>query len=56
MTKEARYTELVKFLIDQGADVNLKDENGMTPLQLAEKYGTDLPQEIKEMLKRAGAK
>ena len=56
LMKEAKYTELVKFLIDQGADVNLKDENGMTPLQLAEKYGTDLPQEIKEMLKRAGAK
>jgi len=31
--------EIVRMLIDAGADVNLKDNNGDTPLHVAAKYG-----------------
>lgn len=33
---EGGHEEVVKFLLDQGADLNLKDVMGRTPLVLAE--------------------
>jgi ankyrin repeat protein len=49
----ARYVELVRFLIDRGADVNARDDSGDTPLRLAARQ--DAP-ELVEALKRAGAR
>ena len=34
--------ELVKYLVEQGADVNAKDDNGNTVLSEARKYGNEL--------------
>ena len=42
----------VKSLLDQGADVNLKDNSGYTALMMAVKMGHP---DIAEMLKNAGA-
>ena len=36
---EKRHLELVKELIEEGADVNLADEHGDTPLHYASKDG-----------------
>ncbi len=47
------YTESVRTLIEAGADVNIPDFDGTTPLNRA-KMGKHL--EIIELLKRAGAK
>lgn len=43
----------LKALVDAGADVNIADGNGMTPLQLAQRHGFD---EMVSILKAAGAK
>lgn len=40
-------------LIEAGADVNIRDGNGVTPLQLAQRHGFD---EMVKILKAAGAK
>ncbi|RNB69616.1 ankyrin repeat domain-containing protein [Brevibacillus panacihumi] len=47
------HQEIVKLLIDHGADVNLADHDGVTPLQHAKKRGY---QEMIELLTNAGAK
>lgn len=47
------YLELIRFLIEKGADVNHKNRAGMTPLKLAmERQQT----EVVALLKKAGAK
>lgn len=43
----------LKALIDAGADVNIADGNGVSPLRLAERHGYD---EMVRLLKAAGAK
>ncbi len=43
----------VKELLEKGADVNAKDQNGTTALTIATGYGYT---EIIELLKKAGAK
>jgi ankyrin repeat protein len=43
-------TELVAWLLAEGAEVNAEDEKGLTPLQLAE---TDA---MKDLLRKHGAK
>lgn len=53
MASQEGYTEIVKILIDNEADVNIKTEDGWTALMMASKYGhTD----IVKLLKKAGAK
>jgi ankyrin repeat protein len=47
-----RHTEVVRLLGEAGADVNLADGQGMTPLQHAEKDGYA---EIARILRDAGA-
>lgn len=50
---------MVKLLLAQGADVNLKDENGFTALSGSEIVGgSNEPQylEIRRLLKKTGAK
>jgi ankyrin repeat protein len=34
-----RHTEVVRLLVDSGADVNLSDKDGVTPLAHARKKG-----------------
>ncbi|TCM96847.1 hypothetical protein EV294_10458 [Paenibacillus sp. BK033] len=48
-----RQVETVKLLIEHGADVNLADNDGVTPLQHARKRGF---KEIEQLLVNAGAK
>lgn len=43
----------LKALVDAGADVNIPDGNGVSPLQLAQRHGFD---EMVAILKAAGAK
>ena len=45
--------EVVKYLIDSGANVNIKNNECKTALDLAEENGYE---EIAEILKNAGAK
>ncbi|MDQ0202004.1 ankyrin repeat protein [Neobacillus ginsengisoli] len=45
--------ETIKLLIEHGADVNIPDLEGVTPLQHAKDRGFE---EIKEILLLAGAK
>ena len=45
------YVEIVRFLLDAGADVNKMDKHGMTPLHEALKSGHD---EVAEVLKSHG--
>jgi ankyrin repeat protein len=52
----AKAIELVNFLIGQGADPNLGDERGRTVMQHVEASGWIVPEEIKEILKKAGSK
>ncbi|WP_268626825.1 ankyrin repeat domain-containing protein [Paenibacillus alvei] len=47
------HQEIVKLLIEHGADVNLADSNGVTPLQHAKKHGY---QEMVDVLTTAGGK
>jgi len=47
------YTDIVKLLIENGADVNVKDKDGMTALMYASEEGYT---EIVSLLKNAGAK
>jgi uncharacterized protein len=49
----ARYQEVVRLLIDGGADVNLADGSGVTPLAHAQQKGQA---EIVAMLVEAGAR
>jgi ankyrin repeat protein len=44
---------IVKVLIDSGADVNIKDQFGETPLKQAEFFGRD---EVAAMIRKAAAK
>jgi ankyrin repeat protein len=46
------YQEIVQLLVDHGADVNITDKDGVTPLEHAEKRGF---KEIERILKEAGA-
>lgn len=48
-----RHVAIVKLLVDAGADVNLADGDGVTPLQNARKHGFD---EIEKVLIAAGAR
>ena len=46
-----RHTEVVRLLVDAGADVNLADSAGVTPLAHARQRGFE---KIVEILERAG--
>ncbi|WP_025784622.1 ankyrin repeat domain-containing protein [Sporosarcina sp. D27] len=46
------YQQIVQLLVDHGADVNISDRDGVTPLEHAEKRGF---REIERILKEAGA-
>ena len=49
---DAAHTEVVRLLVEAGADVNLADGQGVTPLAHAEQSGYD---EMVEILRAAGA-
>lgn len=49
---DQRHTEVVRLLVEAGADVNLADGNGVTPLQHAREPGCE---EIFDILQNAGA-
>ena len=44
------HLKIVKFLIENGADINIKNNDGKTALDLAK------TEEIKKVLRKAGAK
>ena len=44
--------QVKKLLLNRGADINLPDYRGLTPLKLAKRYGQD---EIEEALAARGA-
>lgn len=48
-----RYQETIKLLIEHGADVNIADAKGVTPLQHAQSRGF---QKVSQILIAAGAK
>ena len=48
----AAHQQIVSQLVDAGADLNLPDSNGVSPLQQAQKRGQS---EIALMLRNAGA-
>ena len=50
---DRRHTEVVRLLVAAGADVNLPDGQGLTPLAHARRQGFD---EIAAILERAGAR
>jgi ankyrin repeat protein len=45
--------DVIRYLIENGADVNAKNDDGETPLDDAYIYGTD---EIRQILRDAGGK
>lgn len=47
------HVEIVRLLIDHGANVNLADRQGVRPLAHAEQRGQDT---IVQLLRRAGAR
>ena len=47
------HIDCLKALVDAGADVNIPDGNGVSPLKLAQRHGFD---EMVKILKAAGAK
>ncbi|MCG3086363.1 ankyrin repeat domain-containing protein [Sporosarcina cyprini] len=47
-----RHQKIVQLLVDHGADVNIADRDGVTPLDHAERRGY---KEIQQILKEAGA-
>ncbi|WP_375709203.1 ankyrin repeat domain-containing protein [Sporosarcina sp. NCCP-2222] len=47
-----RHQKIVQLLVDHGADVNIADRDGVTPLEHAERRGYN---EIQQILKEAGA-
>ncbi|MGB0630182.1 MAG: ankyrin repeat domain-containing protein [Alphaproteobacteria bacterium] len=49
----ANHVACLKALVDAGANVNIADGNGVSPLKLAERHGYD---EMVRILKAAGAK
>jgi ankyrin repeat protein len=49
----ARHTEVVRLLVEAGADVNLADAEGVTPLAHAQRRGYE---EIAAILRQAGAR
>lgn len=51
-TGRPRHTEVVRLLVEAGADVNLADSAGVTPLALARQRGY---REMIEILQKAGA-
>jgi ankyrin repeat protein len=53
LESQERYVELIKLLIDKGADVNARDSSGETALAFAQRMKR---QEIVELLRKAGAK
>lgn len=48
-----RHTEVVRLLVEAGADVNLADKDGVTPLAHARRKGHE---EMFTILEKAGAK
>ncbi|MNZ93033.1 Ankyrin repeats (3 copies) [compost metagenome] len=50
---DERQQQTVQLLIDHGADVNIPDHDGVTPLQHAHEKGF---KEIEQILLKAGAK
>jgi ankyrin repeat protein len=52
-TGDQRHTDVVRLLVDAGADVNLADGQGVTPLAHARRRGFDA---IATILERAGAR
>lgn len=53
LAAERKETENISRLIESGADVNLSDKNGVSPLQHAREKGF---KEIEQMLIQAGAR
>ncbi len=50
------HIEVVKLLLEHKADVNVKDDTGKTALSVTGVLGGDTKEEVKELLKNAGAK
>lgn len=50
---DAEHTEVVRLLVDAGADVNIADNEGVTPLEHARKRGYD---EMVKILESADAR